>query len=224
MLTDADIEALRREFGDQFRNLTEEQWRDLAALLPARSKGRKRDIKGGNMGGRSTNFMARKRRELAALMPPGSKRPSFFRMFAAAANYYWKNSGNPRPVKDFRRQLATVIEVFRANLDTLSKLAPGCVEELSKIKAGVDALQKKSSDLQYDADFYEGKPFHKREFVLSALLLWVYCGGKNKFSRPSSNEYSSQVMRVPHARLRASHGSRTVPAHISGGNPEFPTT
>ena len=51
-----------------------------------------------------------------------------------------------------------------------------------------------TSDLQYDADFYEGKPFHKREFVLSALLLWVYCGGKIKFSRPSSNEYSSEVM------------------------------
>ena len=40
MLTDDDIKALKREFGDGFRNFTEEQWRDLAALLPPRSKWR----------------------------------------------------------------------------------------------------------------------------------------------------------------------------------------
>jgi hypothetical protein len=36
--TDDDIKALRREFGGRFRNFTEEQWRDLAALLPPGSK------------------------------------------------------------------------------------------------------------------------------------------------------------------------------------------
>jgi hypothetical protein len=104
-------------------------------------------------------------------------------MFAAAANYYWKHIASPTPVKDFRRQLATAIEDLRGNLDTLSKLAPGYVEELSKLRATIDALHESWCDLQDHADSYEGSTFHKREFMLNALLLWDYCGGKIAFSR-----------------------------------------
>lgn len=185
MLTDADIKALRREFGDQFRNLTEEQWRDLAARLPPRSKWRKRDIKGRKISGRSTNFMSRKRRELAALMPPGSKRLRFFRMFAVAANYYWQRRENPTPVKDYRQQLATAIEALQGSMEALSKLGPRFVEDRTELEAKIDAYQKQRHDLLYHADFYEGASFHRRDFALNALVLWEeHCGAEDTFSRP----------------------------------------
>jgi hypothetical protein len=85
--------------------------------------------------------------------------------------------------KGFRRQLAKVIKGLRRKLDTLSKLGPGYVEELSKLREIIDALHERWCDLQYHADFHEGATFHKREFMLNALLLWDYCGGKIAFSR-----------------------------------------
>ena len=58
-------------------------------------------------------------------------------------------------------------------MDTLSKLGPRFVEDLSKLKATIDAYQKQRHDLRYYADFYEGAPFHRRDFVLNGLN---FCG------------------------------------------------
>ena len=117
------------------------------------------------------------RRDLDALLPPGPKgRDHIFRMFEEAAHDYLKARANPTPVRDFRRRLAKLIDKLRADRDALCKLAPGYAEEISSITANIDVLDEKWRDLQYDADFYEGAPFHRRQLVLNLLLLWEACG------------------------------------------------
>ena len=61
--------------------------------------------------------------------PPRPTGPSrVFRMFAAAANSYLKNSANLTPARESRRALAQLIEDLRTKRETLSKLVPNYVE------------------------------------------------------------------------------------------------
>ena len=60
-------------------------------------------------------------------------------MIEVAANNYWKNSANPTPTRNIRRQLEKLIEDLREAREGLSELAPGYVEELSGI---IDSLEK----------------------------------------------------------------------------------
>ena len=152
-LTDDDIRALTKQFGDGFRNFTDEQWRELATRLlrglkaPGKSKVATRKL-----GNRMVDFMRRQECEFDLLLPPRPTGPSrVFRMFAAAANYYWKNSANLTPARESRRRLAQLIEDLRRERETLSKLVPGYVEGLSGMTAIIDVLDERWRDLQYEA-------------------------------------------------------------------------
>ena len=130
-MTKAEKKALRREFGNGFRDFTNEEWRQFRTLLPQQSKHRSkgpddREVLKRPLGVIFVAIMKMKQWETDLELPPASSlRDDALRMLVVAANYYWKNSANPTPTRNASRELEKVIKKYRRDREALSQLTPG---------------------------------------------------------------------------------------------------
>lgn len=213
MLTDAEVSELQEATGAlpgrRLRNLTQQQWRDLAATL-------RQQI-----------------RKQTGSSRPLTREAAF--QFLIRANCYWEDVAGSPP-KPAARQFATAVQHLRAAIDLAHASRPDLIDDRALLTEIYLRWKWEAEDMRYlvsprkplsgdqarqaeeeaaamerlfgsgddrapakrsrgSAGPLRGASKARHEFLGAALKLWEACGGEPKFSRSAAKKATGPLIR-----------------------------